>query len=626
MTYLNFAIWIYALLLWNVVYSDDALKNHRLEKRQDDSFLFFGGWRPVRSGASYYHGSPTGRYHDILSALPTSFDATSRYYSHALPSTYHKDIYSYYPRPAIKTTPKKNIPVYMERLRPQKPKQQQNYGGGGGSGGYGPQIIDLPQIDLKQIQNLHDLIQRAKDIPIPNLNIPFESGKPVELVELSVHPFSQGGQSYGGKSSQGYSRHRNSQNRGRKSNYGRIPQSRIPYQPSLHYELISLPKSSPIIPQIIPKEISVGQIAPILPSVGDVLNLKNIQVVEVPVPSGLYGGKNSHSTPYRAASLPQPVQYASSPKNVEIGYPDLAQYAYQTEQHSKSSGGHKPKSVASEPVIEAELIKLSEEDLKDLLPNLHVLDKVPHDLLKYLQIGDLDKIKDAIQHIIAPQEGHGQVSSSNYQSAGSYSQSDGYSEEDKYGGVSAHSPKGTETYKLKSGGYQISEEVGNQVEHNAAGYEIENSKSSGGYYEQSDYQNGDGRSAVYEQQGGYDDNAYQHQSSSYQTSSQEYSKDGGNQEGQKFIQVVSPPDKNGYRREPVLAVEIQHGQTIEEAIKSLDHETLKKLGAHGKNGLEIEVVEVPVDEYAQESKKRETVVSSKNSTLIFKKKVLDKKS
>ncbi|GFS56457.1 uncharacterized protein TNIN_19151 [Trichonephila inaurata madagascariensis] len=642
--------WTLFVLLWSFAFSDDAIKNHRAEKRQDDSFIFFGGWRPLRPGSPSYLGAASHRYHDILSALPNSYDSAASYYTHALPSQYHKDIYSYYPRPAIKATPKKNTPVYMERYRPQMPKQKQ---GPRGVSNPAPQFIDLQNIDFSHLKDLHNVILQAKNLPLTPLNLPIESTKPVEIVQISLQSLQQGNQNYGFSSSNnGYGRPRNSQ-RNRKSNFRRGHQSRRPAQSPAQYQYITLPKPAPILPQVLPKEIEISPIH--LPqhsvSLEEVIGVKNIQIVEVPsvVPYEIQNGKGSSKSQYSKSSsrLVNQQYRAPSKGSPQKGSSTLSYYTHQVEEPRKqyASAPVKTNHIQHQPEIEAELVKLSEEELKHLLSNLQILDKDQHNLLKYLPLHNIQNLKEEnIQLVVSLPEGgnnHGENSPvRNYESQHSSYQNSGYETEKQHSKQpqpSAYSSKEPETYAQNTGGYSNHNYENHQnSQSNGAGYQVEEPRSHGGHYEQNNYQSLDDQSG-YDQQQDYHSNNQQEQKSSYQQTGEQYSK--SNQESSQgssgkytqqqpsYIEVIAPQtDQNGYRREPVLAIEIQHGQSIEDAIKSLDPETLQKLGTHGKNGIEIEVVEVPVDDYVSESKKTETVVSARNSTVIIrpKKKTTEK--
>ncbi|GFS88576.1 uncharacterized protein NPIL_393431 [Nephila pilipes] len=646
---LNSVCWAMFMLLWSSALCDDAIKNHRAEKRQDDSFIFFGGWRPLRPGSPSYLGAASHRYHDILSALPNSYDSAANYYTHALPSQYHKDIYSYYPRPAIKSTPKKNTPVYMERYRPQRPKQKQGHRGVSNPA---PQFIDLQNIDFKHLKDLHEVILQAKNLPLTQLNLPVESAKPVEIVQISLQSLQQGNQNFAFGSSNGYGRPRNSQ-QNRKSSYRRGHQSRRPAQSPAQYQYVTLPKPAPILPQVLPKEI---EIAPIhLPQHGvsleEVIGVKNFQIVEIPsvVPYEIQNGKGSSKSQYSKSSTRLVNQQYRAPAkgSPQKGSPIISYYSQQAEEPRKQYVPAPVKSnhIQSQPEIEAELVKLSEEELKHLLSNLQVLDKNQHDVLKYLPVHNIANLKDEnIQLVVSlPESGNNHGGNSpvrNYESQQSSYQNSGYETEKQHSKQSqpiAYPSKEPEIYAQNAGGYSNENYENHQnIQHNEAGYQVEEPRSTGGHYEQANYQNLDEQSG-YDQQQDYHTNNQQVQKSSYQQTGEKYSK--SNQEssqgssgkyGQQqpsYIEVIAPQtDEHGYRREPVLAIEIQHGQSIEEAIKSLDRETLEKLGTHGKNGIEIEVVEVPIDDYASESKKEETVVSARNSTVIIrpKKKTTEK--
>ncbi|XP_055953592.1 uncharacterized protein LOC129989228 [Argiope bruennichi] len=624
------------MFLWSNALSESALKNHRAEKRQDGSFLFFGGWRPLKTRNPYYQGAASTRFHDILSALPHNYDAAASYYAHALPTQYHKDIYSYYPRPAIKSTPKKNTPVYMERLRPLK--QQQKQGVRGISHG-GPQFIDFPNLDFTQLKELHQAIIHNKELPITPLNIPIESAKPLEIVQISLQSLHPGIQNYAFGNNNGYGARTRSAPRGRKSGHRRIPQNHRPaVQSPVEYKYIAVPKTA----QHHPKEIEIAPIK--LPQHGvsvEEVDVKNVQIIEVPqiVSYGVQNGKSSSKSQYSGKSSTRSnQQYKSSAQSSpQKGSPVFSYYAHQTEQPRKHYPPPQVKSnpVQHQPQIEAELVKLSEEDLKHLLSNLQVLDKGHQDILKYVPLNNIGHLKDEnIQLVVSlPETGHSHGGNSNYESQGGYSNGQ-YESKRQYAGESQQtgypSKESGGSYGQNSGNYQT-------IEHNSVGYQVEEPRSNGIHYEQVNYQTVEQQSG-YDHQQGYQNNEQQDSKGNYQEDGQQYSKSNGEDSKEQsgaygerepsYIQVIAPQtDENGYRREPVLAIEIQHGQTVEEAIKALDRETLAKLGTHGKNGIEIEVVEVPVDDYVSESKKTETFVSPKNTTVILRaKKVTEEKS
>ncbi|GBN55663.1 hypothetical protein AVEN_204854-1 [Araneus ventricosus] len=631
--------WALLMLLWSTAVSDSALKNHRAEKRQDGSFLFFGGWRPLKPRNAYYHGAASTRFHDILSALPHNYDAAANYYTHALPTQYHKDIYSYYPRPAIKSTPKKNTPVYMERLRPLKQQQKQSVRGMSHGG---PQFIDLPNLDFKQLKELHEAIIHTKELPITPLNLPIESVKPLEIVQVSLQSLQPGIQNYAFGNSNGYGRTRSGP-RGRKSGHRRIPQSHRPsIQSPVEYKYIAVPKPAQVVPQIHTKEIEITPIK--LPqhgvSVEELVDVKNVQIIEVPqiLSYGGQNGKSSSKSQYSGKSSTRSnQQYKSSAQSSpQKGSAVFSYYAHQTEQPRKHYPPPQVKSnpAQHQPQIEAELVKLSEDDLKHLLSNLQVLDKGHQDILKYVPLNNIGHSKDEnIQLVVSlPEGGHGQGGNSKYESQGGYS-NDQYESNKQYAAEpqqSGYPSKESGGYGQNSGNYQT-------IEHNSVQYQIEEPRSNGGHYEQGNYQTVEQQSG-YDHQQGYQNNVQYESKGNYQEGGQQYSKSNGESSREQsggygerepsYIQVIAPQaDENGYRREPVLAIEIQHGQTIEEAIKALDRETLAKLGTHGKNGIEIEVVEVPIDDYVSESKKTETFVSPKNTTVIIRaKKTTEEKS
>lgn len=610
---------------------DEAVKNHRLEKRQDDSYLFFGGWRPVKSGNQVYHAAASGRYHDLISALPGSFDSAANLYAHALPSAsnYYKDIFSYYPRPAIKATPKKNTPVYVERLKPKR--QQSKHGGRNGGSQGSPQIIDIQKLELKHLRDLQNILLQAKELPLTQLNLPNSGGKPYEVVELSLQHVQQNNRNTGSRNSYRYNRNRGAQGNN-KGSYRR-PQNISPGRSPFQFQYISLPKIKPLVPQIHPKQIAVQPLnIPSVSGIEDILSLKNIQVLEVPVPGTLpvsYStGKGNGGSQYgkRNNAHGQQQYRISSPKTQQkFSFPSNTYYAHQAEQPRKHYPAPTPSqssygSQQKQPQIEAELFKLSEEEVQQLLKNLQIVKQNSQDFLKILPFAEAaHKSKgEQVQLILAlpPEEQQKIVDTSAYETQnqgedGSYGAKQQYVAVPQQ--VSYPSHGGSVSYN--SGGYQVSNE-GQAAEHNAAGYQIDE-QAAGNPYEQ--YQSLDEKSGYsqqsYEQaaQSQYDKGEEQaYAQSGYDAPTQQQ---GAQTHREQYLEVMSPPsDASGYRREPVLAVEIQKGQTIEDAIKSIDRETLQRLGAHGKDGLEIEVVEVPVDEYSSESKKTETYVSSSNST------------
>ncbi|CAL1278516.1 unnamed protein product [Larinioides sclopetarius] len=668
--------WTLFLFLWSTAVSDSALKNHRAEKRQDGSFLFFGGWRPLKPRNAYYQGAASTRFHDILSALPHNYDAAASYYTHALPAQYHKDIYSYYPRPAIKSTPKKNTPVYMERLRPLK-QQQKQIVRGMSHGGH--QFIDLPNLDFKQLKELHEAIIHTKELPLTSLNLPIESAKPLEIVQVSLQSLQPGVQNYAFGNVNGYGRTRSGP-RGRKSGHRRIPQSRRPsIQSPVEYKYIAVPKPAAIVPQILPKEIEITPIK--LPqhgvSVEELVDVKNVQIIEVPqiLSYGGQNGKGSAKSQYSGKSSTRSNQQykTSAQSSPQKGSAVFSYYAHQTEQPRKHYPPPQVKSNSAQhqAQIEAELVKLSEEDLKHLLSNLQVLDKGHQDLLKYVPLNNIGHLKDENFQVVVslPEGGHGQGSNSNYESQGGYSNAQ-YQESNKQYESNAQyesnkqyesnpqyesnkqyesnpqyesnkqyaaEPEHSRYPSKESGGYSQNSGNYQNIEHNSVAYQVEEPRSNGGHYEQTNYQTVEKQYGNDYQQS-YQNNEQHESKGNYQEGGQQYSN--SNSESSKeqsggygdrepsYIQVIAPQaDENGYRREPVLAIEIQHGQTIEEAIKALDRETLAKLGTHGKNGIEIEVVEVPIDDYVSESKKTETYVSPKNTTVLIRaKKTTEEKS
>ncbi|GIY45637.1 uncharacterized protein CDAR_415201 [Caerostris darwini] len=625
----NYISCLFFVLLWSSAASDSSLKNHRIEKRQDGSFLFFGGWRPLRPRNPFLHSAAST--HDILSALPNSYDPAASFYTHALPTQYHKDIYSYYPRPAIKSKPKKNTPTYMERYRPQMQQQKQ---GPRGISSHTPQFFDFQNIDFHQLKELHQAVIHTKGLPLSPLHLPIESVKPVEVVQISLQSLQQGGQNYGFSNGNGYGRRRPSHNR--KSGYRRPPQSRKPVQSPVQFEYVTLPKAAPIISQNHPKEIEITPIQ--VPQhnlpIEEVIDVKNIQIVEVPsiAPYDIQESKGSSKSQYSKSSTRsnqhyKPPAQSSPQKNSQL----FSYYTHQTEQPRKHQAPPQVKSnhIQIQPEIEAELVKLSDEDLKTLLSTFQGFDKNQHEVLKYLPLSNIGHVKDDnIQLVVSlPESGHNHGGKAggggNYESQNSKYQSGGH-EHRKQPQAEAHSSKDTGSYEQDSGSYK-------NGGHNNGGYQIEEQRSNQAHYEQENYQN------LEEQQQGYSQQEYGEQQGYHSASQRQHQSAGGEQQYSKskqtskkplgvygepeqpYIQVISPQtDEHGYRREPVLAIEIQHGQTIEDAIKSLDRETLQKLGTHGKNGIEIEVVEVPIDDYTLESKKTETVVSPTNSTVLIK--------
>ncbi|XP_054708083.1 uncharacterized protein LOC129217764 [Uloborus diversus] len=673
--------WFIVFLFSTGVLGDENVKNHRLERRQDNSFLF-GGWRPIRPKNPYLHGSATGRYHDLLSALPDSLDTSSSYYTHALPKVYNKDIYNYYPRPAIKPKPKKNTPIYMEVLKPQ---QQKNGGRGYANGA--PQLIDIQNIDLGQIRSLQEAILKAKDqLPLSHLtNIPIEPGKQFEIIEVSLQDLQQSGHQpavgnigYGSRLGGG-----SRSNKG-KGGYGRVPQSFLPAQLPLQYQYVKVPK----FPLQVPHSI---------PSLEEVVGIKDIQIVEVPVPAPLsYGSSKGKQSQYgKRRNRPSQLQYrvptAKNPSFPVSSYPRLeqSQKYFPLPQQPKSNYVEKEQQVI-QPQVEAEIVKLSEHEINHLLKNLQVLDKNSHDLLKYLPVNGGQKGNGEDLHLIValPQtENQGSEKTAyDVQAYQSQPAKGNYGKKIQYDSKSYATPSFA-TISQNSGGYKLGNNE--QVEHNAAGYQIEDQGRTNGHQQPSYGQNDYGSSsyggksqkggyaavnqgysqAAYEaqdehqqagygqerqqagygqghqqagygqdghQQAGYGQDGHQqagygqdgHQQAGYgQDGHQQagYGQDGDQQAGygqdgqQQYIQVLTPhTGASDYRREPVLALEIKHGQSVEEAIQTLDPETLQKLGAHGKEGLEIEVVEIPLDEYSSESKKVETIVSSDNSTVTAK--------
>ncbi|GIX95738.1 uncharacterized protein CEXT_454991 [Caerostris extrusa] len=504
----NYISCLFFVLLWSSVASDSSLKNHRIEKRQDGSFLFFGGWRPLRPRNPFLHGAAST--HDILSALPNSYDPAASFYTHALPTQYHKDIYK-----------------------------------------------------------LHQAVIHTKELPLSPLHLPIESVKPVEVVQISLQSLQQGGQNYGFSNGNGYGRRRPSHNR--KSGYRRPPQSRKPVQSPVQFEYVTLPKAAPIISQNHPKEIEITPIQ--VPQhnlpIEEVIDVKNIQIVEVP---------------------------------------SIVPYDIQEKQPRKHQAPPQVKSnhIQIQPEIEAELVKLSDEDLKTLLSTFQGFDKNQHEVLKYLPLSNIGHVKDDnIQLVVSlPESGHNHGGKAggggNYESQNSKYQSGGH-EHRKQPQAEAYSSKDTDSYEQDSGSYK-------NGGHNNGGYQIEEQRSNQAHYEQENYQN------LEEQQQGYNQQEYGEQQGYHSASQRQHQSAGGEQQYSKSKQT----SKSHLEREPVLAIEIQHGQTIEDAIKSLDRETLQKLGTHGKNGIEIEVVEVPIDDYTLESKKTETVVSPTNSTVLIK--------
>lgn len=596
----------------------------------------------------------------------------------------------------------------METLRPQK--QQQKYRGGGGSN-QGAQYVDLQSIDFQHLQNidfkyLQDLLHQAKEISLPNLNLPIGNTKNLEIVEVSLDSLRQGSQKYGGRSNNGFGGYRNAQ-RNNKGGYRKSPQGRAPSRSPVQYEYISFAKNNPILPQTLPKhlEITPIQLPHSVPSIDELL--KNIQVADVPahIPYEINNNKGGAkaNTDKGGLRFNNQQQYrVPSQKSQQNSYAQASYFAHQTEQPRKHHAPpqQKANNIQLQPDIEAELIKLSQHELKHLLSNLQVLDKSPHDLLKHLPFGNVGNSKNEnVQLILSlPEAGFNEGENSPVRSFNTHKSHHNtiYGNEGQFGGIipqsTPYQPKEVNSYSVNTGGYQIANHE-NYEQHEAGGYEAQdqaprthsvhyeqsnyqsveanqgydqqkdyhqNGEDQQGYEQQKDYhqnveaqgygqqkeyhqnveaqqgygQQNDYHQNVEEQQGydqqkgyqkdneepqsGYEGNGNEQYSKASPESTKEQQGSYGQRE-QSYIQVISPQtDENGYRREPVLAVEIQHGQTIEDAIKSLDPETLKKLGTHGENGIEIEVVEVPVDEYASESKKTETVVSAKNSTLEVK--------
>lgn len=574
-----------------------------------------------------------------------------------MPSRYQKDIYNYYPRPAIKQAPKKNTPVYMETLRPQK--QQNKYNGGGNQGS---PYLDFQGFDFSQLQNidfkyLQDLIHQAKEISLPNLNLP-HGDKPLEIVEVSLDSLRQGNQNYGSRHNSGFPRGRNIQ-RNNKGGYRKRPQGRAPSQSPMQYEYISFAKNNPILPQslntlipaTLPKELEITpiQLPHSIPSIDELL--KSIQVPAIPFEVNNNKGGFNANYGKENAKFNHQQQYRTPPqKSQQSAYAQPSFYSHKTEQPRKyhTPTQNNANNIKFKPDIDAELIKLGEHELKHLLSNLHVLDKNPNDLLKYLPIENIGHSKNEnVQLILSlPEAGFNEGENSPVRTYNTHKSTQHvYGNEGQFGGIipksRPHQTKEVSSYSVNTGGYQIANHESYE-QHEAAGYEAQNQapRTNAVHYEQPSYQSAEGQQG-YEKQQGYRTESEQHQTGyeAHQTghegpqagyeakeNEEQYAKGSpepsgehqgsyGQQE-QSYIQVISQQtDENGYRREPVLAVEIQHGQTIEDAIKSLDPETLQKIGRHGENGIEIEVVEVPVDEYASESKKTETVVSAKNSTI-----------
>ncbi|KAG8177913.1 hypothetical protein JTE90_020193 [Oedothorax gibbosus] len=644
------ACWTCVAVLCFAKASTNNAKNHRAEKRQDNSFLFFGGWRPVGPGYPFYNAEATNPFPSILSSLSTKNYATASNYYQAMPSRYQKDIYNYYPRPAIKHAPKKNTPIYMETLRPQK--QQQKHRGGGNQG---PQYLDLQGFDFQQLQNidfkyLQDIIHQTKQIAFPNLNLP-HGDKNFEIVEVSLDSLRQGGQSYGGRQNNGYPKGRNAQ-RNNKGGFNRSPQGRAPAQSPSQYEYISFAKTNPILPQTLntilpqtfPKELEITpiQLPHSIPSIDELL--KNIQVSEIPYE--INNNKGGFQANYGNGGLTlNHQQQHRAPAQKPSVYAQPSYYTHQTEQPKKHHAPpqQKANNIQLQPDIDAELIKLGEHELKHLLSNIQVLDKNPNDLLKYLPVGNIGHSKNEnVQLILSlPEAGFNEGENSpvrTYNTHKSTQQNTVYGNEGQFGGIVPHSrphqTKEANSYSVNTGGYQIANHESYE-QHEAAGYEAQDQapRTNSVHYEQASYQSTGGQQGYHQQQDYHKDDeghqtGYEDHQAGYEAKGEQYM--GGQaspepsdehqgsygQREQSYIQVISQQtDENGYRREPVLAVEIQHGQSVEDAIKSLDPETLKKIGRHGENGIEIEVVEVPVDDYASESKKTETVVSAKNSTI-----------
>ncbi|KFM76912.1 hypothetical protein X975_08027, partial [Stegodyphus mimosarum] len=531
----------------------------------------------------------------------------------------------------------------MERYKPQQQPQQKQ--GVRINSNNLPQFIDLQKLSRNHLRGLQDVILQTKDLPLSQLNFPVQHGKPLEIIQISLQELQQNGFNHGRQSNR-YNRIRNAPRN--KVSYNRIPQNRIPSQPAVQFEYLSVPKIKSVVPKVIPKEIEVTPIKlpqPIHP-IDDILGIKNIQVVEVPVPPTVtYGVSKAaeNRAPYygQRESRPVQIQYKLGGHKTQQKVRFPPQFSYQADQlrGPYAASQHQKSNYIQhqQPEIEAELIKLSEEEIQNLLSKLQVIDsKDSQNLLKYFPIGDLLKPKgEELQLIVAlPQAEQGQ-SPGNYQyEIQKYNQqSNNYAKKGQYtaGNQQLSYPSHSSTsVRHNSGGYQIEKQNSVQeVEHNAAGYQVEDEslKSGGDNYEQSGFQSLGGQ-AGYGQQSVYQGNSYESQNKGYEVSDQQsgYSQDqdvtkneyaNHRQQEPTYIQVLSPQaDENGYRREPVLAVEIKHGQSIEDAIKSLDPETLQRLGSHGKEGLEIEVVEIPVDEYTSESKKVQSVVSSNNSTIV----------
>lgn len=640
-----FCIFIYTFFPFQIIFAflglvfscalaaDDAVKNHRLEKRQDDSYLFFGGWQPLKTSASdTYRASATGRYHDLISAIPGSADAVARYYTHALPSAsnYYKDIYNYYPRPAIKNAPKKNTPVYMERLKPQR-QQPKRGGKGSKSSGGTPQFIDIQKLELNHLRELQNVLLQAKELPLTKLNLPnlqSYGGKQYEIVEVAVQPLQQSSYNTGPRNTNRYNRNRGAQ-RNNKGSYRRVPQNIKPSQLPLQFQYISVPKIKTLPAQILPKQIPLTpiKIPQVIPAIDDIINLKNIQVVEVPAPSAvpisISSGKISVGSQYgkRNNGYSQQQYRIPSPKSSQkVSFPANTYYSHNSEQprqhYSAPSSSKSNYGAQQQAQIEAELVKLSEEDVQELLKNLQIVQQNSQDFLKIIPLAEAaHKMKsEQVQLVLTLPPG---IQEQNVETSSYGSQNEGketsYSSKEPYVAIpqdTAYPSQDSASISYNSGGYQLSTHS-QGAEHSASGYQIDEQGRSP--YEQ--YQTLDGKAGYirkpYEEvrstktresaydQAGYDAPAKQQ---------------GGHGHSQQYLEIMTPPaDASGYKREPVLAVEIQKGQSIEDAIKAIDPETLQRLGAHGKDGLEIELVEVPVEEYA-ESKKAETYVSSTNST------------
>lgn len=510
-------------------------------------------------------------------------------------------------------------------------RQQAKYGARGAVPNGSPQYIDIQKLDLNQIRALKDVILQAKELPLTQLNLPNKGGKQYEILEVSVQSLPQT-HSTGSRNMNRYNRNRSRQ-RSNKGSYGRIPQNLAPASLPLQFQYVTVPKVKSLVPQILPKGISVTpvKIPHPVPTVDDILGLKNVQVVEVPVPAVPPAGKSSRTSHYgkRNAGYGQPQYRMPTPKSQPTSFPANTYYAHQAEQPRQHFPA--PQSAKSsysqqqqQPMIEAELVKLSEEEIQSLLKNLQVVKQNSQDFLKFLPIAEsAHKSKpDQVHLILALPEGNNdQAQGYGSRSSGRGEQGSSYGKE-QYVSVPqklSYATHSATSISHNSGGYQI-ENQNQAVEHNAAGYQIEGH--SGNSYDQNSYQNTESKSS-YGHNAAYQDIGL----------SNEYAPDGHQgytqagygapvqqQEVQdhreEYIELISPQSgENGYTREPVLAVEIHKGQSIEDAIKAIDPETLQRLGAHGKDGLEIELVEVPVDdEYSAESKKSVTYVPSSNIT------------